>query len=984
MKITLQSVARIFAVFAFALCWSSCEVREEQKDKQAILSDLAALNEVVAGEVAGRVIPEESTRPDLEVEETSSENQELPEGAAHKSGLNENAVTVESTWVPTKRTAQKQIPSVDGKPAPISHKAELAYSSGTYTPDDGVDARILEKAKSEKALRYTYAFIYLESFLNPDIEANLNRYGAKIIDIHSDAYKIRLPLDTEKLQQIVALDEVRWLSYPLNEQKLDNDLQEVLGKVTAEDITTLPILINYFEQSAFELALPSLQKQGIRVGAYDTDLDATTALVPTQKVDWLAAQEYVLFMELESVMKLTHDQSIPAMGVDYIRSGNLRATYSGANIRMGIMDSGFMMGGTSSAKHVDLDKWGCGKNFVSDGISTWNDEDGHGTHVLATIAGLGRGNPQYRGVAPGLGHSRSTQIRAARVFDGEGSGNTLWSRQAMDYMDDASSCSSGRPHIVNFSGGKRATNSVGTDASSRKLDNKVWAFNQTYVMAAGNEGSGLGTINQPASAKNALTVGNVWDDIYQTVGDAARSSSRGPTGDNRMKPNLVATGTWINSAKAGTSNGYTNKKGTSMAAPHIAGMAATLMEHYSSLKSRPDLMRAHMMATAILHDDKVYPNKNDNGGRSHYGLGRASTYASHYDRPNSIGWSSHWAIRTITNTQWGYTDVYVPSGTDRLVVVMTWDETAASAGASKAVKYDLDLWVDRGADCNSDSKGQCGEYASRSDIDNTEYVIINNPSAGTYRLKMTNWSAPSSGIPAAIVAMVIKGDPTPSLNFLASANTTSPAVGSIVEVTTRVTSPSYILSGTFVERTNYPPGLSYIGVEQVLKDGTRVVLNYDRSMTLGNIVQGDGRSAIWRFKVTDQQTKHINFQTWAENGGAKWKVVTLRPRGGALPDTGDENDAFGSTDNMLAVFPNPADEKMTVEYHLQEEEAVRVQVLNSLGQLVTEFTPGLQSAGQHMLPIYPSDYNMTPGQYYIRLQTDSSAKLMSVTMLGTP
>ena len=47
-----------------------------------------------------------------------------------------------------------------------------------------------------------------------------------------------------------------------------------------------------------------------------------------------------------------------------------------------------------------------------------------------------------------------------------------------------------------------------------------------------------------------------------------------------MKPNLVAPGTSITSAKAGTTNRYTTKSGTSMAAAHVTGLAATLMQHY--------------------------------------------------------------------------------------------------------------------------------------------------------------------------------------------------------------------------------------------------------------------------------------------------------------------------------------------------------------------------------------------------------------------
>ena len=121
--------------------------------------------------------------------------------------------------------------------------------------------------------------------------------------------------------------------------------------------------------------------------------------------------------------------------------------------------------------------------------------------------------------------------------------------------------------------------------------------------AAGNSGPGSQTIWSPGVAKNALTVGNVLDNGYLTVGDINNGSSRGPTGDGRMKPNLVAPGTTVTSALAGTTNQYTDMSGCSMATPHVSGLAATLMEHYPEFQDHPALLRAHMMATAIAHDD---------------------------------------------------------------------------------------------------------------------------------------------------------------------------------------------------------------------------------------------------------------------------------------------------------------------------------------------------------------------------------------------
>ena len=135
--------------------------------------------------------------------------------------------------------------------------------------------------------------------------------------------------------------------------------------------------------------------------------------------------------------------------------------------------------------------------------------------------------------------------------------------------------------VINYSGGISGVGRTGTDLSSRRLDEKVWNNAQLYVVAAGNDGlgpmPGQGTVNSPGVAKNALTVGSVLDNGYMTVGDLASNSSRGPTGDNRMKPNVVAPGAGITSTSAVVLNSYIPNAGTSFAAPKVAALIAQEM-----------------------------------------------------------------------------------------------------------------------------------------------------------------------------------------------------------------------------------------------------------------------------------------------------------------------------------------------------------------------------------------------------------------------
>jgi hypothetical protein len=139
---------------------------------------------------------------------------------------------------------------------------------------------------------------------------------------------------------------------------------------------------------------------------------------------------------------------------------------------------------------------------------------------------------------------------------------------------------------------------------------------------------------------------------------------------------------------------------------------------------------------------------------------------------------------------------------------MTWDEPAASAGATAAVDYDLDLWLDREPFCTPDGKGQCGEWASQSWIDNVEYQIIDNPPPGRYRLKIINWDAPSSGLPAAISATVVRGATAPNMQLTVSASPLNVPVGGRTTITTTVFNPTWVLSGVHLQSVGLPSGVT--------------------------------------------------------------------------------------------------------------------------------------------------------------------------------
>jgi len=747
----------------------------------------------------------------------------------------------------------------------------LSFSSGVAAPASGVDPALKAQADRLRAQGqpFVYGFLLLRVPPEGAIQKTLAQLGVTLLGPHVHHQKARLPVGS--LDAVAALPEVESITVSPPAQKLSSELGALRAAQvgpSAAASAALPIVINLFEADTSGAFRQQLEAQGAVVGEYDPALYFYRAVATWPVIDRIAALDFVLFLELIRPTSPGHDQSTPLIDVDWIRPGGSFPTrYSGASSTLGILDSGFMLGTAAAVMHDDLNKNGCGLNFTTDAAGVWNDQNGHGTHVLTTISGTGTANSRYRGVATGAGSTN--RIRAGKIWKSDNTGQQSWMESGMDFMSNASECDSPAPLVINISGGASGTGQTGTDSTSRKLDDKVWTNRQAYVVCSGNSGPGSQTIWSPGVAKNALTVGNVLDNGYLTVGDINNGSSRGPTGDGRMKPNLVGPGTTVTSALAGTTSSYTNKVGCSMATPHVTGLAATLMEHYPEFQNNPALLRAHMMASAIAHDD-VTGKSND------YGTGRVSGYLEHWAQFDSAGWQTNWFWGSVSSTNWQYGDITVPVGAQRLVVVLTWDEPAASAGASRAVTYDVDLWIDRNADCNEPIHGACGEYASFSSIDNVEYVVVDNPPPGLYRLKASNFNAPSFALPYGLAAMIIRGDPTPPMSAFLSAPA-STVVGSTFAVTATVSNPAYVASGVQIAMTSIPSGVTLLDLQTTRADGvTMSFFGTSDALTLGNVVSGLSRSATWWFRADTTGPKTFSARAWSENAGAVTPSTTTQ------------------------------------------------------------------------------------------------------------
>lgn len=227
------------------------------------------------------------------------------------------------------------------------------------------------------------------------------------------------------------------------------------------------------------------------------------------------------------------------------------------------------------------------------------DPDGHGTHVCGIIAGRGKDKRyQYSGVAP------KARLLVYRVLDDHGFGEDAWIIKAIDDIFRRNEDNSGLAvHGVNLSLGGPFDATVygcGFSPICKELRD-LWRQGTLVCVAAGNEGQiqvstqdgpfDLNTslsIGDPANLEDCIAVGSVNTDKPYLHG-ISHFSSRGPTTDGRIKPDVVAPGERIRSCSNDfNGNLYRESSGTSMACPHVSGLLAAFLSVRREFIGRPD------------------------------------------------------------------------------------------------------------------------------------------------------------------------------------------------------------------------------------------------------------------------------------------------------------------------------------------------------------------------------------------------------------
>jgi hypothetical protein len=482
--------------------------------------------------------------------------------------------------------------------------------------------------------------------------------------------------------------------------------------------------------------------------------------VPARRLEQLAALDEV--RQIEEVIPTKLHNNI-ARGILKIGTNNPGpASLEGAGQIVGVADTGFDKGSTTNVHPAFA---GRVVKLYPLGRAKANDPDGHGTHVAGSV--LGDGTSASLGIAI-RGAAPKAKLVLQSLLDANGGlgglPNDLHDLFETPYQKD---------------GVRIHTNSWGStvgdgryDANAQELDDFVWN-NRDFIVcfAAGNEGRDGNangkidpkSVTPPGTARNCITVGATendrsnepmtygqgWpndfpaapiapDKVADKPDGMVAFSSRGPTKDKRVKPDVVAPGSYILSTRSRDTQShgwklsvdplYFFEGGTSMATPLVAGCVALVREHLIKerkiAKPSAALVKAMLINGARDIPGQYNPSEAPGIPNDAEGFGRVDIAATvgPYAAKEKVDLQDEQDALDTGNEKG--TKIAIPQGATSLKVTVVWTDAPG-----ETLQNDLDLIVRAGG---RERHGNMSTTSTQFDrVNNVEQVIWNNVPAGS-------------------------------------------------------------------------------------------------------------------------------------------------------------------------------------------------------------------------------------------------------------
>ncbi len=479
----------------------------------------------------------------------------------------------------------------------------------------------------------------------------------------------------------------------------------------------IELLVNYYPDAGPDRAVELLAGQGFEVIHRDDFGKYVHLVAALDDIDRLADLPFVVYVEPvypvpepENYTGRTLHRS-NAMANDYPTGRH----YDGTGVNVMLQDDGVI------GPHIDY------SGRVIQQYITYNYGD-HGDHCAGIIMSAGNIDPKARGNAFG---ANLFVYGAAPTYPGfEAIPSHYFSNEI-------------RVTSTSYSNGCNA----GYTSLTWTMDQQIRTYPALmHVFSAGNNGSedcgygagnGWGNITGGhKAAKNVMTVANL---DYKD--DLSGSSSRGPAHDGRIKPDIAAKGSDVNSTI--NPNTYGLNSGTSMSCPGVAGVMTQLFHAYRELNGGSDptggLLKAIALNTA---EDLGNP-----GPDFKFGWGRINGL-----RAVEVLEQGRYDSATIAQGESFSHEFTVPENTAQLRVMVYWTDYESSVNTNWALVNDLDItvtdplaaewhpWVlNHYPDPDSLDKNAVRDIDDRN---NMEQVTLDYPDGGTYTLTVDGTLVP--------------------------------------------------------------------------------------------------------------------------------------------------------------------------------------------------------------------------------------------------
>ena len=607
---------------------------------------------------------------------------------------------------------------------------DVLLKSGTERFEANLDGFLKNPniTTSETVNGYFYRFLQFKTIPDLNTLQKIEEAGVILFDyVPHKTYIAGIPtsLNFSKMKKwgVRSIEKISGL------QKLS---KSVLGPVYpewAERGNEIQLVVSYFRNISAATAQTLLSNANINIIELQPNSQTAIVQIAKAEIDYLSNLDFLYYVEAIPEPPMPEDR----LGRTLHRSNVINTMipsgkhYYGSGVHILTRDDG-------AINHIDF------KNRVSQPTASNSAGGTHGDGVAGIMGGAGNLDPTIQGMAPG---SYMHVIDYVANFSND---NTLQLHQNSNVMVTNSSYSNGC--------------NDGYTTTARVVDQQSYQYpSLLHVFSGGNSnnndcGYGAGTqwgniTGGHKIGKNVIATANLYPD-----GSLVASSSRGPSADGRLKPDISANGQ--DQLSISEANTYQSFGGTSGAAPGIAGVAAQLYGAYRQMNNGQDPESA-LIKAVLMNGAEDYGNP---GPDYKYGFGRVNAY-----RSLEILENGDYLSGTITQSSINTHTINVPANVKKVKVMTYWAEDAAAINSSMVLINDLDMtmttpngdvilpWV---LD-NTPNPATLDANAVRGvdNLNNVEQVTLDEPAAGSYVVNITAPVVPSGSVNYYVVTTYI-------------------------------------------------------------------------------------------------------------------------------------------------------------------------------------------------------------------------------------